>query len=173
MAEVDFSGIENNALSDLTKQFPGATRSALERTFKWWLRRRAPLHFQRTAFSQWIKEYSQSSKKDQNEWIRKNLRSYHTQGRKVNPLEKSGGLKKAFLHGSYMITGNNYDMKVKWTGIPDYVFKYANKYKFKVKDAITAISADELKKISEVFEKFLHKEMVRATKTKTKGRIVF
>ena len=154
---------------------PRATRAALEFTFKLWLQKFAPAHFQRAAFGQYPAEYDESAKKDRekyldtNKWrIERGLRSSQ-----IRPGRESGVLENAFLHGSYTFGAAARKLSVRWPGLPRYVTA-KNRYSgFVLAHALLAVNAAEYEQLQQMFERALQRYLdEQFARTPSRGRAV-
>lgn len=151
------------------KKLPKAIRAALEKTFKYWHKTYAPHHFKRQAFSRYPNEYGKSSKKALSQIIKRQIKAGTNTDK---PLVKTCRLRSAFLHGTVIYTGNNYDLKANFKSLPDYGYKYRPNQTNKQKAMVT-VNESEFSSLVKMFEKFFQAEINKADpSSKTLGTAV-
>ena len=151
------------------KKLPKAIRAALEKTFKYWHKTFAKHHFKRQAFSRYPQEYGGNFKRMPSIRLGKLVKL----GKNTfDPLVKTGKLRNAFMHGSVMYTGNNFDLKANFKALPDYAYKYRPNQTKKY-EALVAYNDAELTSLVKMFSKFFQIEIGKADPaSKTLGTAV-
>ena len=140
----------------LRKTIKKATRAALEATFKHWLKQYAPSHFERIAFRQYPnfgKNYKSSFRKGK---YYKNSKAYRALAYRIskgldtdNPLEKTGKLKDAFLHGTTRFAGSKTNLNVVWTDLPRYA--YMNSTNFNKSEGLLDVTSPQYANLNKYF----------------------
>lgn len=147
----------------LKKTVPRANREALEDLFYYWLEEFAPYHFTREAFRRYPQEYSESAKRNMQQWIERHKEDIE-RGKKsddVRPARETGRLEDEFLRGTHFFGKAMRRLQVRWPSLPRYA-RFRNKYSgFTLAEALVEISDTELQQLNEEFDRLLQEALDR------------
>jgi len=145
----------------LKKTVPRANREALEDLFYYWLEEFAPYHFTREAFRKYPREYSESAKRNMQEWIERHKEEIERgkKNKEARPAYESGRLEDEFLRGTHMFGKAMRQLRVKWPSLPRYA-RIRNKYSgFTLAEALLEINDRELQELQREFDRLLQEHL--------------